>query len=196
MTELLVGFVGAPEELVRALDPRHADDARADFAAYLVATLQHNQRAGGRFNPPGEFGALYMASDEVTAWAELHARFVREGLPGLPSRMGMLRVLLQAGRYVDLTQAEKREAWHISRDALLAADPTAVEQNDCWLVARAIRALADFLRAPSARADGTNLPLFVQGRRDTELKFDLIAADSAHETPMHLRQRAAESWDD
>ncbi|MCU0646479.1 MAG: RES family NAD+ phosphorylase [Gemmatimonadaceae bacterium] len=192
----MLAFTGAPEELIRVVDPRYADDARADFTAYVVTTLQHNPRVGGRFNPPGEFGALYMTSDEATAWAELHARFLREGVPGLPSRMGVLRVLLRAGRFVDLTDANACAAWGVLPATLVANHPPDEEREACWRVARDIRSVADFLRAPSARAAGSNVPLFVRGRRDSEWVFELIAADAARVTPESLRQVSTESWDD
>jgi RES domain-containing protein len=196
MSAPATSFVGAPEELTRVVEPRFADDARADLAAYVLTTRQFNQRAGGRFNPPGAFAALYMASDGETAWAEWHARFLREGIPGLPQQMGMLRVLLPAGRFVDLSLADQRDAWGISADALLSTVLTVEHREACWRVAHDIRSSADFLRAPSARAAGERIPLFVRGRRDSELPFDLAAAYSARETPAPLRQAATTSWDE
>lgn len=76
-------------ELIRALDPVYLDQARASLAAYVATTLRYSQLAGGRYNPPGEFGALYTSDDETTAWEELAARFRREGIPALPSDMGL-----------------------------------------------------------------------------------------------------------
>jgi RES domain-containing protein len=75
--------VGAAVTCVRALESTYATQARADFERYVRRTLHFSQRLGGRFNPPCEFGAIYTASDEATAWAELHARFIARA-SGLP----------------------------------------------------------------------------------------------------------------
>lgn len=74
----------------RAVDSKYADQARNNPDRYVAQTLFYNQGSGGRYNAPGEFGALYTASDEYTAWAEFHARLLREGVPGLPPTMGLI----------------------------------------------------------------------------------------------------------
>lgn len=94
-------WVGRPLELVRALDAVYLDQARVNFDAYVFTTLRYSQAAGGRYNPPGEFGALYTSDDEATAWEEIAARFRRQGIAALPSDMGILGVLVPVGRYVD-----------------------------------------------------------------------------------------------
>ena len=92
----LIETVVSSVVFVRIVEVQYAEYADLDFVEYVRTTLQHNQRAGGRFNPPNEFGVLYAASDEATAWAELHARFKREGLTGLPSFMGRLLIGVSA----------------------------------------------------------------------------------------------------
>ncbi|HEX5831613.1 MAG TPA: RES family NAD+ phosphorylase [Gemmatimonadaceae bacterium] len=185
-------WVGRPLDLVRALDPVYLDQARADWPSYVATTLRFSQLAGGRYNPPGEFGALYTTNDDATAWEELAGRFRREGIPALPPEMGMLGILVTVGRYADLTDAATRTLWDADTGALAARSPTADERESCWTLARAVRAEGDFLQAPSARADGMNVPLYPDRERGT-LRMELRFARRAV-VPEHLRQRARESW--
>jgi hypothetical protein len=97
-SDLALEELDVPFSCVRALESTYAAQALADFERYVRRTLHFSQRLGGRFNPPCEFGALYTASDESTALAELHARFEREGIPGLPPTMGILRIVVDRGR--------------------------------------------------------------------------------------------------
>jgi hypothetical protein len=48
----------------------HAPGTPADLPAYLDHVLAHTRSEGGRFNPPGEFGAIYLALDPDTARRE------------------------------------------------------------------------------------------------------------------------------
>lgn len=196
MSDLYLTLVGAAEEVVRTTDPIYAEQARNDFAKYLRTTLHYSQLGGGRFNAPGEFGALYTASNEDTAWAELHARYFREGIDGLPAYMGLIRLLLTQGAFVDFGQEHACTAWQVNAVALRSESPSPEEQQVCWDLARRVRALADFLRSPSARGEGDNVPLFVDGRTDTELELELISVATQRDTPAHFRQAPTESWDD
>lgn len=185
-------FVGAPLEVTRTADPRFVDQARADFDAYVHKTLQASMGVGGRYNAPGSFGALYCASDEATAWAEVAARYRREGVPGLPPIMGVLRILITDGRYADLTDPAVAAAWEFDAAALSADDPTDTQRAECHRVGAAVRAVADFLTAPSARAGGQNVPLFPD-REGGELLMRLQQARTAA-PPAQLQQRAREAW--
>jgi RES domain-containing protein len=53
----------------------------ARHATIDEGTLLASVRAGGRFNPPGEFGAVYVALERKTAMAELERRIAVSGLP-------------------------------------------------------------------------------------------------------------------
>lgn len=147
---------------------------------------------GGRYNHCGESGALYCASDEETAWAEVAARFKREGISGLPSDMGSLRILLIEGRYADLSTEVAAVAWNCDWESLASPEPTEEQQSQCYFVGRAVRAVADFLSAPAARANGFNVPLF-HDRENSELSMELHAAGPS-EVPRHLRQKAKRLW--
>lgn len=185
-------WVGRPLELVRALDSVYLDQARANLLAYVATTLRYSQLVGGRYNPPGEFGALYTSDDEATAWEEIAARFRREGIRELPPDMGLLGILVPVGRYADLTDPATQAAWEVDASALTAESPTEAERNACWAAARAVRVVADFLQAPSARAEGMNVPLFPD-REQSELRLELQFTRRST-VPEHLRQRPLESW--
>lgn len=177
------------------VDPLYADHARNDFATYVQRTLAYSQADGGRYNPPGEFGAIYTASDEATAWRELHARFAREGIHGLPRQWGLLRILVTDGKFADIRDPAVCLAWGVDPAALIAADPSPAQQEACWQLARDVRAVADFLRAPSARGDGENIPLFIGARPTATLAFRLSGVDTTRTTPDYLWQRPQESWE-
>jgi RES domain-containing protein len=185
-------LVGAPLEVTRTADPRFVDQARANFAEYVHRTLQASMGVGGRYNAPGAFGALYCASDEATAWAEVAARYRREGIPGLPPAMGVLRLLITDGRYADLTDPDVVAAWGFDAAALHADAPSDAQRAECHRVGAAVRAVADFLTAPSARAGGQNVPLFPD-REGGELLMRLQQARAATPPP-HLQQRSREAW--
>lgn len=180
-------LVGAPLEVYRVLDAVYLDQASYHFPAYVRDTLAASQHHGGRFNPAGEFGALYVSLDEETVWAEMAHRFHTEGIDGLPPSMGLLRIVVQAGRYADLTGDAGRAAWDVALSDLVDDDWLL-----CWTLARAVRAVADALHAPSARATGTNMPLFAD-RQNSDLEMDLASATRAS-TPARFVQHSRESW--
>lgn len=187
-----ITFVSLPIEVVRTTDRTYVDEARVDFPGYVRRTLAANQTFGGRYNPAGEFGALYAASDEHTAWEGVAARFRREGIPGLPLDMALLHIVIGAGRFVDLTDREVQRLWDVDPTALDAAEPTPAQRDACHAVGRTVRAVADFLRAPSARSDGANVPLFVDRER-SGLVMELSTVSHSR-PPAHLMQAAREAW--
>ena len=184
--------VGAPLELFRVIHESRLDEARFDFPGYVSNTLAASQAFGGRFNPPGEFGALYSALDEDTAWSEVASRFSREGIEGLPPDMGVLKISVLAGTYADLTSDAAARAWAITREQLTADDPTAAKRKACWALGRAVRAVADALLGPSARTAGANMPLFPD-RAPSTLEIDLRSARS-RSVPRRFAQRPREEW--
>ena len=193
MDEQGLTFVGSPLEVRRAFDRKYLDRAIANFEKYLAGVLSGSMAAGGRYNPPGEFGGFYVASDEPTAWEEIASRYRAEGMPGLPREMGMIGLLILEGRYADFTEDEVVAAWEVDRETLSDPDPSPNQQNTCWELGRAVRAVADFLIAPSARHDGDNLCLYPD-RRDGELRYS-VQFRRPDTPPPHLRQKPGESWD-
>jgi RES domain-containing protein len=187
-----IGFVGSPVTLYRTTEARYADQARLDWNAYASATLAGSQGAGGRFNPKGEFGAVYTADDEATAWEEAGSRFTREGVRGLPATMQLLTIVVVTGRYADFRIRSVCDDFEVTPEALSTETPTEDDKESCWRVARAVRALADFLASPSARGPGSNIPLY-SDRPDSELRATFAGA-LAGRVPAHLVQSASESW--
>ena len=173
------------------LNAAYVDQARLHFELYLRDTLAASQRVGGRFNPPGEFGALYTASDSETAWAEVAARFQREGIPGLPPEMGILGLLITGGRFADLCEADVRARWDIEERTLVSVDDRR-DRDRRWSLGRAVRALGDFLRSPSARRDGANIALFVDREgRQLAMTVQFIRREAV---PDRLAQKPNETW--
>jgi RES domain-containing protein len=187
-----LSFVGSPITLYRTTSALHADQARNNWDAYVCATLAGSQGEGGRFNPKGEFGALYTADDDTTVWHEVAARYKRDGVPGLPATMHLLHIVVAAGRYADLRESEVRDDFRATLEVLKDEDPTEEQKEICWGVARVVRAVADFLISPSARAAGNNVPLYPD-RTDSELHCTFAAALGG-QVPAHLAQSATESW--
>lgn len=190
--EMGLTWVGRPMEVVRVLDPVYLDQAQHNFDEYVHRTLAASQAVGGRFNPPGEFGALYTASDHDTAWEEVAARFRRQGITGLPPRMGFLGILITVGRFADLVDPDIAAHWDVSGTVLSASDPTKDERDICWALGRAVRAVGDFLRSPSARATGANIPIFPDRDRG-DLRMEMQYGD-VQEPPGHLVQQTEEPW--
>jgi RES domain-containing protein len=187
-----VTFVGSPYDVGRVVEGVYLDQAEHNFQEYIHRTLAASQSYGGRYNPAGEFGAIYTASDEETAWYEVASRFERDGVHGLPSTMGLLRIVVHEGRYVDMFADPAREAWEADLTALVANAPDRTQQKHCWELGRAIRAVADFLMAPSARHDGANIPLFPD-RENGTLRHTLHSI-LRNRVPAALLQKAKEEW--
>ena len=185
-------FVGSPETLYRTTTERYADQARLGWEAYVRATVAGSERTGGRFNPRGEFGALYTSDDEATAWEEAAARYRRDGVSGLPESMHLVQITLESGRYADFLTDSVQEDFGVSREDLVSENPSEDQKAACLRAARAVRAFGDFLVSPSARGVGSNVPLYPD-RTDSGLRMSFAAA-SAGRVPDHLRQRATEPW--
>src|SRR5215203_114573 len=149
-------FVGAPMEVVRTTDTKYLDQARSQLPDYVAKTLAANMVYGGRYDPPGVFGAIYCASDEDTAWDEIAARCRREGIPGIPPVMGLLRLLIKDGQYADLTDDDTVALWEFESESLVADDPTDAQKAHCHHAGMSVRPVADLLLAPSARGGGQN----------------------------------------
>ena len=57
--------------------------SRPRYAEVTSRTLAASARVGGRFNPAGEFGALYVSLDPDTPLRELRRQAARENIPVL-----------------------------------------------------------------------------------------------------------------
>ena len=95
----------------------------ARYATVDEGTLEASMRAGGRFNPAGEFGAVYVALGEDTAVAELGHRIGRTGLPRKHFRPRMMLQLgARLGRVLDLTDPAVRSQLDVTVEAISGPD--------------------------------------------------------------------------
>ena len=116
----------------------------------------------------------------------------RQGVTSLPPEMGVLTLVISSGLYADVSDDEGRKAWDIAEHDLTAAVPRTNQREACWQLSRSVRAVADFLIAPSSRADGTNIPLFPD-RIGADLRMALSGVRRI-EPPRHLMKPSAEPW--
>jgi RES domain-containing protein len=137
-------------------------------------SIEGSRKAGGRYNPPGGFGALYAALEPETSAAEV-ARGLR--LRGVdPASFAAddwweYEIELRAAPVLDLTDSETLARLGVSRDALTATDSALTRE----LGAKAYAAGFAALLVPSAaRPSARNLVIFL---------------DRLDETPAVLRSR-------
>jgi len=130
----------------------------ARYATVDEGTLEASVRAGGRFNPVGEFGAVYVALDKETALAELGRRIDRTGLPRKHFRPRMmLQLRTRLGRVLDLTDPEVRSQLGVTVDEVSGPDWGPAQD-----VARKARQQGyTAIRFPSATGAGENLAIFL-----------------------------------
>ena len=124
----------------------------------LATTLAQNHRHGGRFNPPGEFGAIYVAVERETALHELarQAALLGFAVDELLPRT-MLRLRLHLRRVLDLTDEAVCRAW-----GLVGTDTSRISHDECWEVARAARRSGyEAIRFCSATRSGICLAVFM-----------------------------------
>ncbi|HEU4884340.1 MAG TPA: RES family NAD+ phosphorylase [Longimicrobium sp.] len=140
-------FAGA---VYRQSSPRYAEISERTLLASLGT--------GGRFNPTGEFGALYVSLDPETPFRELRRQVVKAGLTVLDF---LPRTLFAADarleRVLDLACADVPAEYRLSARSLGSDDWTA-----CQDVARRARAAGyEAIRFPSATGSGENLAVFL-----------------------------------
>ncbi len=127
-----------------ATSREHAPQGPGELAGYLEQALERNVEEGGRFNPPGEFGAVYLSLDPETPLRESDNAEVLLVLDG------------QLGRVLDLADPGISAAW-----GLTAAHFCDDEHGPCQDAARRIRSERyEGVRYPSARGQGSNLVVF------------------------------------
>ena len=127
-----------------ATSREHAPAMPAELDRYLQQAHDRNMKEGGRFNPPGEFGAIYLSLDPETPLRESDNAEVLLALDG------------QLGRVLDLADPEISERWGLST-AHFCGD----EHEPCQRAARRIRqGRYEAVRYPSARGQGLNLAVF------------------------------------
>jgi RES domain-containing protein len=129
-----------------------------------TALVAGSLRTGGRWNPPGEFGALYVSIDIDTAVAELCRQIIRDRLrvTTLFPRM-LMRFTLSLGHVLDVTHGPTAQAVGLSASELFPESNTDEEQAYavCRRVGREARSRGfEAIRYPSATGSGENFAIF------------------------------------
>jgi RES domain-containing protein len=128
----------------------HAPVSPAELPAYLDHALAHSLAEGGRFNPPGEFGAVYLALDPDTARQESDAPEV------------ILEIDARLSRVVDLIRPDAQRRCGLTPDELCAGN-----HEPCRRAGRALREEGyEAIRYPAAAGDGINLVVFWDRRQE------------------------------
>lgn len=144
----------SPRSIFQGIAYRQANPKHAEVSERLLAA---SARTGGRFNPAGEFGALYVSLDAETPFRELLRQAEKDRTElwkQLPRTLFALEVRL--GRLLDLTDPEIVSTW-MAPDALVADD-----WSGCQAVARKAREMGfEAVRYPSVTGAGENLAIFV-----------------------------------
>jgi RES domain-containing protein len=112
---------------------------------------------GGRFNPTGEFGALYVSLDPETPFRE-RRQAMKAGmdvLPLLPRTLFAADARLQ--RVLDLSCADVPVEYRLPERSLGSDDWTACQD----VARRARRAGYEAIRFPSATGAGENLAIYL-----------------------------------
>lgn len=119
-----------------------------------VLSLEGSLQYGGRYNPPGEFGAIYLGESEAVCQAEMERAAHHRG--ALRS-MVLARVEVRLHKVADLRDAGTLEALGArSADILHATDYSTPRR-----LARLLRAAgAEGLLVPSVTEKGFNLVIF------------------------------------
>lgn len=121
--------------------------------------MEHAAALGGRYNPPGEFGAVYASASRDDALRELDRRAARLGLErsDLLPRV-ILTLELRVEHLLDLTDATLRAEWGASLEDLTHD----TDYRRCHEIARsARRAGYEAVRFPAFDGDGVNCAVFL-----------------------------------
>lgn len=150
--------------------PLHPDLPRSPLSAVVFRVVREgldplattgSLNAGGRFNPPNEFGALYSSLDVATAVKEVARGLSQRGID--PDRFPEgnwwvyeLEVKLEA--VLDLTDAAVLQKSGLQQDSLAGSDVNATRK----IAAEARERGYEALLVPSAAASGSkNLVIFL-----------------------------------
>lgn len=143
---------------LRAVRPRRFEAAvyRIIAAAYRdrPLSLEGSVRYGGRYNAPGEFGALYCGLTTETCWTELEHK--HEG-PLKRSAFRVVRVSVRLQRVLDLTERTVQDALGVAPEALTRRAEYALTQA---IAQSAREAGFEAILAPSSAGTGVILAIF------------------------------------
>jgi RES domain-containing protein len=169
--------------IYHATPPEGAGRAERDFDAFLRDSLESNEREGGRFNPPCEFGAVYFSLDARTPVRELQKVAERDGEPPKPTVV--LEAEARFERVLDLRDPDAVKLWGLEPSDICGED-----HGPCQRAARAIReGRYEAIRCASAAGEGENLVVYWD-RRTPASELRLVGrAESAERQGAASRQR-------
>lgn len=130
------------------------------------------RKAGGRWNPPGRFNAVYGSLEPETAMAEALANYRDYGIPvseAMPLVFVAVSVRLQS--VLDLTRRDVQRRLRVSRRRMVAFRRPVEQDEGIESVTQAVGRIAwkerlEGLLVPSARVQGAaNIVLFPGRRR-------------------------------
>lgn len=146
-------------EFFRIVQKRYSEDLTGITGSLL---------SGGRYNPRGEFGALYLGESEELCKAELAARV--SALASLKAGIwvcGRIQVMLE--RVLDLTYERVLKQLGVKPQQL--TKPRGLRASGYWLtrrIGRLARAAGfEGLKVPSATSRGANLVIFPENLSDS-----------------------------
>lgn len=142
------------EQVFRHCGPGHTD---------LDRTLEQAKAVGGRYNPAGEFGAVYVSQTREGAIRELDRQIEKLGIRRHDLLLRVLLILeLQAKNVLDLTDERVREAWGTSIEELTRDD----DYTHCHEVARSARQAGyEVIRFPAFDAGSVHFAVFLDRLR-------------------------------
>ena len=130
----------------RLVSPKRADE---------ILSAQGSFMYGGRYNPPGEFGALYLGKTREVCRTERRIKGKDSLL--VPQVMGEIKVSCE--KVLDLTDPHTLKKLQIKKEELLAGEDGGWELT--WNIARlACQGGFEGILAPSITGAGDNLIIF------------------------------------
>jgi len=152
----MASLFNAWRKILSVHEPRKIRGAfwyRAVTPAYRrsILTMDGAFRWGGRYNEPGEFGALYLSRTKKGCAAEV----TRRAAPPKKYLVGKIKVSL--GKVCDLTDPTLRKKLKITKKQLVADD-----WSETQTLGKLIREAGfEGMIVPSAAGDFNNLVIFV-----------------------------------
>lgn len=152
----MVSLFNAWRKAISEYKPRKIRGAvwyRAVTPAYrkTILTMDGAFRWGGRYNEPGEFGALYLSKTKKGCAKEI----TRRAVPPRKYIVGKIKVTL--GKVCDLTDPELLKNLKLTKEQLITDD-----WNETQVLGELVRKSGfEAMIVPSAAGDFNNLVIFV-----------------------------------
>lgn len=132
-----------------------------------ILNIQGSLQGGGRYNPPGEFGVLYLSENEKVSIAER----LRKGESPYPMTLAEIEVNLS--EVLDLTDDTSVKQLNINKgDLLRVTGNVAYDYEITREIARMARAKGiEGLLVPSVTSKGKNLVIFIDNLKSKSGSF-------------------------